>query len=126
MTGFGFIGHALEIARGRPVALRVDLARVPFLDGAATYAAKEYFPGGACRNEDCYRPETRFSTGISLATQMLLFTPETSGGLLAAVDADGIDAVLAACAEAGEPCWIIGEVEPGAGLYVHGELMARS
>jgi selenide,water dikinase len=48
----------------------------------------------------------------------LLFTPETSGGLLAAVPAEKLDALLALFADVGHPCWVVGEVVEGSGLDV--------
>ncbi len=50
--------------------------------------------------------------------QQLLYTPETSGGLLAAVAPEDLPALLAACAAAGQPCWEVGQVRAGDGVVV--------
>jgi selenophosphate synthase len=50
--------------------------------------------------------------------QQLLYTPETSGGLLAALRPEKVPGLLAACAAAGQDCWVVGEVVEGAGVEV--------
>lgn len=50
--------------------------------------------------------------------QLLLFTPETSGGLLIAVPAERLNDLLTRCVAAGQPAWHIGEVAPGSGIVV--------
>jgi selenide,water dikinase len=60
----------------------------------------------------------RFGAGIDQANQMLLFDPQTSGGLLLAVPPDRIDALLARAREINQPAWEIGEVIAGSGIEV--------
>lgn len=120
VTGFGFAGHALEIAHKSGVALRVHLDRVPLLDGALRYADEDYFPGGACRNEDYYGSRVSFTDDIPSTRRALLFSPETSGGLLAAVPSSRASAVVEAFERTGETCWMIGDVVEGDGLHVAG------
>jgi selenide,water dikinase len=76
------------------------------------------FPAGTGRNKDGFGERVRFGRGIAEELQQLLYTPETSGGLLAAVPSDRLDAVREAFASAGEPLWGIGEVRPGSGVHV--------
>lgn len=118
VTGFAILGHALEIANHSRVGLRLRLTDLPFLDGATHYAEVGTFPGGTCSNQRAYEAHVRFAPSISDATRQLLLTPETSGGLLAAVPPHSLSELLQLFRDAGEPCWVVGEVIPGAGIEV--------
>ncbi len=85
ITGFSFLGHAWQIADQSRVMLRIDPDSLPFIEGAEKYCGDWLFPAGSCRNEAFYKPHVRFDDNIPAEKRMLLFTPETSGGLLAAV-----------------------------------------
>ena len=93
-------------------------AKLPFLDGALEYADQWLFPAGTCSNERAYQHSVTFAPGIAEEMQQLLYTPETSGGLLVAVPPDKLDALLALFAEADHPCWVVGEVVEGEGVQV--------
>jgi len=125
ITGFGLLGHAFEMAERSSVRLCFELPRLPFLDGAGRYAGEWLFPGGTCRNEQCYRRHVDFVPEIPPETRQLLFTPETSGGLLCAVPPGSIQALSAAFAGAGHPLWIVGEVTQGEGIQVGACLCAE-
>jgi len=118
VTGFSLLGHAWEMAERSQARLRFTFDRLPFLDGARQYAELNLFPGGACRNRDAYIGHVDFAPALSEEMRMLLFTPETSGGLLAAISPDRIDALLARFAAAGAPCWVVGEAVEGEGIEV--------
>lgn len=118
ITGFSLLGHAAEMAAASGVQLRFDLERLPILEGTRQYAEEWLFPGGAHSNREFFAPQVQFIGSISEEEQMMLFTPETSGGLLLAVPADKTDAFLAACQSLGQPAWHIGEVVPGSGIVV--------
>ena len=118
ITGFALIGHACDIAEQSDVQLRFDAQRIPFLPGAEEYADMWLFPAGTGRNRECYADRVRFAPEISEELQHLLFTPETSGGLLAAVRPDRLEEVEAGFAAAGERPWVIGEVRAGSGIEV--------
>ena len=85
VTGFGFLGHLLEMAQGSGVSVRVETANLAFLPGAEDFARMGVLPEGMYRNR-------RFSEsqvdpgGVPLYLQDLLYDPQTSGGLLIAVD----------------------------------------
>ncbi len=98
--------------------LRFYLDQLPFLDGALRYADEWLFPAGTCRNEGCFGRHVTFAPDIPDEMRQLLYTPETSGGLLLAVAPDRADALAAACAAADQPLWIVGEVLPGEGIEV--------
>ena len=118
VTGFSLMGHGLEMAERSGVKLRFNVAQIPFLDGAARYAGANLFPGGTRKNQEAYGEWISFSPSISEEVQLLLFTPETSGGLLVAVSATETDALSDLFASAGEDCWVIGEVTAGGGIEV--------
>jgi selenide,water dikinase len=118
VTGFGLLGHGFEMADKSGVALRIEVSKLPFLEGALEYAEEWLFPAGACHNEDAYRRHTSFSEGVSEEMQMLLFTPESSGGLLLAAGAAKRNRLVELFARAGQPLWEIGRAVDGRGLIV--------
>ena len=118
VTGFALLGHGYEMAEKSGVRLRFYVDKLPFLEGARQYAEDWLFPAGACRNKDAYERWVRFASGISEEMQMLLFTPETSGGLLIAVPPQRLEPLAALFADEGQPCWVIGEVVDGEGIEV--------
>lgn len=113
VTGFGLAGHACEMAAGDQCGLVLRMDRVPLLPGVADCAAMGLIPEGTYRNREA---RLRFLTGdLSPLALDLLFDPQTSGGLLAAVPDGEAEAALAALGEAGVPAWIIGSTggDPG-------------
>lgn len=118
VTGFALLGHGYEMAERSDARFRFYFDRVPFLDGAKQYADDNLFPGGSCRNRDAYEQWVDFAPGISEEMQLLLFTPETSGGLLIAVSPDRLGKLSALFARAVHPCWVIGDVVEGEGIEV--------
>jgi selenide, water dikinase len=120
VTGFALIGHALEIASHSKVLLRMRVGALPFLPGAAEYADQWLFPGGTAANRQAYERDVRFSEDIAEETGQLLFTPETSGGLLAAVPKNRLGQVRSRFAEDGRDVWVIGEVDEGRGIEIIG------
>jgi selenide, water dikinase len=111
ITGYGLLGHAHEMAHLGGVAFRIEAARLPWLPGTMECATAGAFPGGMLRNMAYYKPWVAFETPLSFEAQNLLWTPETSGGLLAAVAPEMAAQFQAACATA----VIIGEVVEGNG-----------
>jgi selenide,water dikinase len=118
VTGFSLLGHACEMAEKSKVRLRFQLNKLPFLDGAHEYARSRLFPGGSCRNRDCYKPSVSFASDIPEETQMLLFTPETSGGLLVPVTREKLEQLIALFSGEKLPLWEVGEVLEGEGVQV--------
>jgi len=118
ITGFALLGHGQEMAEKSGVQLRLSVGRLPLLDGAIQYAEDWLFPGGTCNNEQAYQHAVCFAPGISEEMQQLLYTPETSGGLLVAVPPDRLDGLRDAFAAEDQPCWTIGEVVEGRGIEV--------
>ncbi len=118
VTGYSLLGHGLELAQASGVRLRLDFHRIPFLAGARSYAEQGAFPGGAADNREYFIRRVHFAPALDEESQMLLFDPQTSGGLLLAVPPEKLPAFLARAAEEGQPAWEIGEVIEGEGIEV--------
>ena len=118
ITGFSVLGHASEIAENSKVKLQFNFKDLPFHDGASDYAKEWLFPAGSCRNQKCYQDQIDFADGISEEMQMLMFTPETSGGLLAAVPESKLNTLMKLFNKSNEPFWIVGRVVQGQGVEV--------
>jgi selenide,water dikinase len=118
VTGFGILGHAHEMAQKSGVRIRFQASQLPFLDGAAGYADDWLFPGGTHNNKRYYAQYVTWTERISEEMQLLLYTPETSGGLLVAVPPERVDELTARFAKADHPCWVVGEVVEGDGVEV--------
>jgi selenide,water dikinase len=106
VTGFGLLGHLVEMADGSQLTARLDYAAVPRLASVDFYIQQGCVPGGTLRNFDSYGPRI---SPLSEAQKMLLCDPQTSGGLLIAVDPQGQDAFLALARELGLELSVIGE-----------------
>jgi selenide,water dikinase len=107
VTGFGLLGHLVEMADGAQLTARIDYARVPRLPGIEHYLAEGCVPGGTLRNFDSYGQRI---APISEAQQHLLCDPQTSGGLLVAVAPAGEAEFLAVASELGLKLDAIGEL----------------
>jgi selenide,water dikinase len=109
ITGFGLIGHSTEIARASSVTLEIKSADVPILDGVLPLVSRNQ-SGGLKTNRDHFGPSTSISDGITQELQDLLFDPQTSGGLLAVVDAASVKNLITELAAAGVSSAMIGAV----------------
>ena len=120
VTGFGLLGHALEMARGAGLRARLHLADVPVLEGAAALAEAGFGTGASGRNWSSYANDVALPAGLPDWRRGLLCDPQTSGGLLIAVAQDGADAVLRHVQAAGfAQAAVIGTMAAGApGLEV--------
>lgn len=118
ITGFGFLGHASEMAEASGVSLHFEFSQIPFLSGAHGYAERGIFPGGAFDNKGYFEKFVQFSTDINEPSQMLLFDPQTSGGLLFGVAREKLSTFEARAKELNQPYWVVGEVHTGKGIEV--------
>jgi selenide,water dikinase len=118
ITGYSLLGHAMEMADASGVALHLEFANIPFISCARRYAEKGCFAGGAFDNKMHFEPKVKFSESIDEENQMLLFDPQTSGGLLLGVPQEKLDAFIARAGELDQAVWEIGRVETGAGIKV--------
>ena len=120
VTGFGLLGHALEMARASGTRFVIDSGALPALDGALGLAAARVETDGAAHNRRFVHGALDTQPGLDPARVTLAFDPQTSGGLLAAVPADHLPVLERALREAGQPWWRIGRVEAGDGLALIG------
>ncbi len=118
VTGFSFLGHAWEMAAGAGVGLRVKFSRVPFISCAKKHASAWRFPGGAADNKLYYDKDIEFDPTIPEEFQMLLYDPQTSGGLLLGIPENETEAFLAAAKSKKQAAWVVGEVIPGDKIIV--------
>jgi len=114
ITGFGFLGHAMEMVVASGAGITVDAGRIPLLPSARELAEAGHFSGGMKRNrrhvESVLGARLRIDAGIPPALASLLMEAETSGGLLFSIAPARADGVLDAFRSAGEEAWEIGAV----------------
>jgi selenide,water dikinase len=113
VTGFGLLGHGLEMARASGARFVFDAAALPALPGAIELASAGVETGGAAHNRRFVAPLLAVAPDIEPERVTLAHDPQTSGGLLAAIPADRVAAVEAALDESGAKRWRIGRVEAG-------------
>lgn len=114
VTGFGLLGHGLEMARGSDLMLRVAAAAVPLFDQAEALAQAGHVTGASHRNWESYGDAVDLPADLPETARHLLTDPQTSGGLLVAVEPARADALLAEIRAAGYPAAaIIGDAVAG-------------
>lgn len=115
ITGFGLLGHAHEMAIQAKVDFHFDHTQLPWLLGAEKFGQQGVFPGGMGRNWTHFDPVVDFADSVPDYTQKMLWTPETSGGLLVSVSAENVPTFQSHC-----PATVIGHVTNGNGrIIVH-------
>jgi selenide, water dikinase len=116
VTGFGLLGHALEMARSSKLTLNIRGSEVPLLTQATGLAKQGFVTGASHRNWASYGGEVRLPAGYPEWRRHLLTDPQTSGGLLIACAQDRAAAIAHSIREAGYPtAQVIGYAKPGAG-----------
>jgi selenide,water dikinase len=118
VTGYSLLGHGLEMANASGVGLRLHFNSIPFVSCAGKYAKKLTFPGGASDNKMFFESQVRFDNTINELDQMLLFDPQTSGGLLLAVPNQKLQSFVNKAKAIDQPAWVVGEVIEGNGIEV--------
>jgi selenide,water dikinase len=114
VTGFGLLGHLLEVCRGSGVRARVQWNSVPLLGDARALASSGFVTGGSTRNWKGYGDLVDLTTHGGVE-QAILTDPQTSGGLLVACDPESVTGVLECFRREGfQRAAVIGEVEAGA------------
>ena len=118
ITGYSLMGHGMEMANASGVTLKFNFTEIPFISGARNYAAQGTFPGGAFDNKKHFESWVKFRMALDEPDQMLLFDPQTSGGLLLGVPKQHLDSFLKRAREVGQATWIIGHAEEGGGIEI--------
>ncbi|MCD6672743.1 MAG: selenide, water dikinase SelD [Burkholderiaceae bacterium] len=95
VTGFGLLGHVLEMCRGARVRVRLSAASVPRLVGTDQRLAEGFVTGASARNWAAYGHEVQLAASGTESLRALLTDPQTSGGLLVACEPSSVDEVLA-------------------------------
>jgi selenide,water dikinase len=114
VTGFGLLGHGLEMCRGSGLRARIRFDALPLLDGVADLARIPYRTGAAARNWASYGEEVALGPGVADWKRDLMCDPQTSGGLLVAVAPDGAARILELFRAAGfDHAAVIGEMRDG-------------
>lgn len=114
VTGFGLLGHGLELARGAGLTARLDSAKLPVLPGVQALAEQGVLTGASGRNWASYGEHIQLGAGISDAHKALLTDPQTSGGLLVSCNSESAQQVLQIFAEHGfDGAAIVGHMETG-------------
>lgn len=95
VTGFGLLGHLLEMCRGAGVGARLDFGSLPLLPGALEHARAGRVTGASARNESSFAGSVEFDERLGPPERSLLSDPQTSGGLLVACDPGAVAGVVA-------------------------------
>lgn len=111
VTGFGVVGHALEICDASRVSLRLERDALPQLPGAVEYARQGVLPGGGKTNRKYYESRVKILSDPDSPVNWLLFDPQTSGGLLICVDPKLAENMVKTLTDAGICAAMIGTFE---------------
>jgi selenide,water dikinase len=112
VTGFGLLGHLLEVCRASAAGATIAVSDIPLLPDAASLAAGGFVTGASARNWASYGDEV--DGELDQTTRAILTDPQTSGGLLVACSTDAVDGVLRAFrADGFESASVIGHVVAG-------------
>src|SRR5260221_7050978 len=115
VTGFGLLGHLLEMCRGSGLAARITAAQLPLLPGLQALVQSGIATGASARNWQSYGDDVRLPPYLDAAFHAVLTDPQTSGGLLVACDPDELPAVQATFARFGfAHSAVIGRMSEGA------------
>jgi selenide,water dikinase len=115
VTGFGLLGHLLEMCRGAQLTAHVRMSGVPLLDNVLALAERGFVTGASGRNWASYGDSVQLVAGVTSAQQALLCDPQTSGGLLVACEEDAAAEVMTTFERHGfEGAAVIGTMASGA------------
>jgi selenide,water dikinase len=116
VTGFGLAGHALKMAGGSKVTIRLNALAVPLFDGTLRLLDLGCIPGACFRNLEYVEPDVRFGASLSYEHKMMTMDAQTSGGLLICCKPGLAEKMIKDLKEAGYPrSAVIGSVEPESG-----------
>ncbi len=118
ITGFGLLGHGMEMAHASGVCLEIDYQALPFLQSARKYAKLGTFAGGLFDNRSYFGPQVELPQHLDEPSEMMLFDPQTSGGLLLGVPPEQEQSFMRRAREVQQPIWSVGVVGEGSGIRV--------
>ncbi|MDB5765544.1 MAG: selD [Collimonas fungivorans] len=119
VTGFGLLGHMLELARGARLSARLEMGAIPLLPQVQQLAEQGYVTGASGRNWNGYAKDVTLADSITPVQRSLLTDPQTSGGLLVSCDSAAAEQVLELFRREGfADAAVIGEMTAGSGVQV--------
>lgn len=118
ITGFGLLGHMYEMACAGKIGFHLDYSQIPFLKRVKELAEEGMVPGGAYRNRDYLKTCVEIKDSVSELEALLLYDPQTSGGLLLSVSTEEAENLLRALREKGIRADIIGEAVNNPGKVI--------
>ena len=118
ITGFGLLGHALEMAEGSSVTIKINYKKVPLISNTLEYAQMGLVPAGAYANRGHIGDKVKFTDEVSETVKDALFDPQTSGGLLISIPKDNVDLLLEELVNTPTKYAVIGEVAPKEDHYL--------
>ena len=108
VTGFGLLGHCVEMAEGANLSLELYYSRIPVIEGAKEYLAQKVVPDATYRNWNSYSTKTAFEKGVNVMEAFsLLPDPQTNGGLLFSVNENSVEEIIEALKTNGYEDYII-------------------
>lgn len=122
ITGFGLLGHIVEMVKDSGLGIRIHAKSIPILLETLNYAGMGLMPAGAYKNREFYEPFVEMLPTVDRLVQDVLYDPQTSGGLLICLDRDNADGLLQSLKEKGiHGAAMIGEVvsDPKEKIVVH-------
>lgn len=118
VTGFGVLGHGMEMARGAGLCLKIEHRTIPLLRRTTELAASGHITGASSRNWDAVHADIRLPADITETERNILTDPQTSGGLLIAVSSDAAPHILADIKKRHPKAAIIGRAVEGSGIEI--------
>lgn len=119
ITGFGLLGHLLEMVQGSGVGAKIYADKVPVIEEAWGYAREDIVPGGTKANLDYVNPCVQWGEGIGEDAKLVLSDAQTSGGLLISVPKEKEGALISSLKNKGVLHEVIGEIVAGKGIEVN-------
>lgn len=114
VTGFGLLGHLMEVCKGSALRARIDFSDLPLLERAREFADAGYITGASARNWQSLSADVTFASGLGDIERVLLTDPQTSGGLLVSCAPDTVTEVLSIFLQQGfGHVSVIGELAEG-------------
>ena len=110
ITGFGFLGHTMEMARGSNKTIQIRSSNIPYFEKALSLAKEGIIPGGAYRNADYIKKDLSIQSGVSREMLDIMHDPQTSGGLLIAVPENSAIKLQSALKDNIECAEIVGQI----------------